>query len=116
MGQKDHTERWSDFYNISGEFSPNNDDLPKYELDLDDLGLEDGYVSVFLSGSIRLGKRVRLQFDYFGYHEDATEVSDFEFEYDDVLIPVGATIDSSLDIDVYVANLSFDICQSNRST
>jgi hypothetical protein len=28
---------------------------------------------------------------------------------------VGATVDSKLDIDVYVANLSYDIYQSNRS-
>ena len=103
------------FYNMSGDFSSNKDDRPKYTVDMDDLGLEDDYVTVFLSGSFRLGKRWRLQLDYFGYHEDSTKKSDFQFEFDDVLIPVGATVDSSLDIDVYVANLGYDIYQSNRS-
>ena len=103
------------FYNMSGEFSSNRDDRPKYTVDMDDLGLDDDYVTVFLTGAFRLGKRWRLQLDYFGYHEDSTKISDFQFEFDDVLIPVGATVDSSLDIDVYVANLGYDIYQSNRS-
>lgn len=102
-------------YNMSGDFSSNKEDRPKYTVDMDDLGLEDDYVTVFLSGSLRLGERWRLHLDYFGYHEDSTKRSDFEFEYDDVFIPVGATVDSKLDIDVYVANLSYDIYQSNRS-
>lgn len=103
------------FYNMSGDFSSNKDDHPKYTVDMDDLGLEDNYITVFLSGAFRLGERWRLQLDYFGYHEDSTKKSDLQFDYDDVFIPVGATVDSNLDIDVYVANLGYDIYQSNNS-
>jgi hypothetical protein len=102
-------------YNMSGDFSSNKDDRPNYNIDLGDLGLDDDGTTVFLNGSLRLGERWRLQLDYFGYHEDATKRSDFEFEFDDVIIPVGATIDSKFDIDLYVVNLSYDIYQTNRA-
>jgi len=36
------------------------------------------------------------------------------FEFDDVLIPLEATVDSKFDIDLYVVNLSYDIYQTNR--
>ena len=102
-------------YDMSGKFRSNEDYRPNYTVDLNDLGLDEDGITVFLNGSLRLGDRWRLQLDYFGYHEDATKQSDFYFEFDDVDIPVGATVDSKLGIDLYVVNLSYDIYQSNRA-
>ena len=103
------------FYNMSGDFSSNKEDRPKYTVDMDDLGLDEDYTTLFLNGALRLGERWRLRLDYFGYHEDATKRSDIEFEFDDIDIPVGAIIDSKLDIDLYVVNLGYDIYQSDRA-
>jgi len=103
------------FYNMSGKFSSHKNDRPKYTIDMDDLGLDENYVTPFLSGSLRLGQRWRLRLDYYGYHQDATKRSDFDYEFDGVIVPVNAKVDSKLDIDLYVVNLSYDLYQSSRS-
>ena len=65
-------------------------------------------VSPIFGALFNFGKRWTLRLDYFGYHDDSNTTADFNFEFDDLIVPVGARVDSSLDLDVYGANLAYN--------
>ena len=102
-------------YQADGTFSSVKEGRPEVEVDLDDLGLSETWVSPVAGVVVNLGKRFTLRFDYFGYHDENTETAEFEFEFDDITVPVGARIDSSLDIDVYAMNLAYNFYHSERA-
>lgn len=102
------------FHNADGEFSSTKEGRPDIEVDLDDLDLKENSASYSLGALVKFGKRWNLRLDYFGYHDDAKNEAEFGFDFDDVTVPVGARIDSNLDLDVYVVNLSYDIIHRER--
>jgi hypothetical protein len=102
-------------YDMTGEFSNTKDGQPKRKVDMDDLGLDDDAVEITLGATLRVGQRWRIRFDYFRYSDDATKKVEKDFDFDGVIIPVGGTLDSKLDIDLYVANLSYDIYRSKNA-
>ena len=102
-------------YDMSGDFSSTKDGRPEIKVDMDDLGLEEDQSTYFLGAAFRLGERWRLRLDYFNYHDDANESFDKYFEFDDLVVPVDGKVDSSLDIDLYIANLSYDLYSSDRA-
>ena len=102
-------------YQADGEFRSIKDGRPDVEVDLDDLNLDENNVSPIFGAHFNFGKRWTLRLDYFGYHDDANASADFSFDFDDITIPVGARIDSSLDLDVYSANLAYNFYQSQRA-
>jgi hypothetical protein len=103
------------FYQADGKFGYIKEGQPDIKVDLDDLGLADDEVSPIVGAIINLGRRWTLRLDYFGYHDDASATADFEFEFDDVIYPVGASLDSSLDLDLYVVNLSYNFIRTDRA-
>ena len=48
-------------------------------------------------------------------HDDAKSTAEFEFEFEDLVVPVGARVDSSLDLDVVSANLAFNFISTERA-
>ena len=56
-----------------------------------------------------------LRFDYFGYHDKGKRTADYKFDFADNTYPVGARLDSSLDIDLYVVNLSYNFIRTERA-
>jgi len=103
------------FYNADGEFSSTKDGQDKVEVDMDDLDLNENWITPIAGALINLGKRWTLRFDYFGYHDDATATAEFEFPIDDATIPVGATVDTSLDLDIVAANIAYNFWHSDRA-
>lgn len=103
-------------YQAEGEFSSTKEGDPDTSIDLDDLGLKDDAVSPAVGAIINFwGRRLTLRLDYFGYHDDAKATAGFEFDFDGVTFPVGARLDSNLDLDLYVANLSYNFYRSDRA-
>ena len=102
-------------YDMTGEFSTTKSGESKTEVDMDDLGLEDDAVEITLGATLRVGQRWRIRFDYFSYSDDASKTTDEEIDFDGVIIPAGGQVDSSLDIDLYVANLSYDVYRSKKA-
>ena len=102
-------------YSASGDFSSTRDGREKVTLDLDDLGLDEDELSYFLGANLRLGDRWRLRFDYFRYHDDSKKTNKEFVEFDDLIVPPGGRIDSKLDLDLYVVNLSYDLYKSERA-
>jgi len=104
------------FYKMSGEFGYIKDGQPDIEVDEDDLGLDDTAISPIVGAAINFwDNRLTLRLDYFGYHDDATEVNDFRFEFDDIVFDVNAVLKTDVDLDVYVANLSYNFIRTDRA-
>ncbi len=90
-------------YQVEGEFSSVRAGRPDVDVDLDDLGLDENAVSPSVGAIINFwGRRLTLRLDYFGDHDDGTKTADFEFEFDGVTYPIGARLDTNLDLDLYV--------------
>lgn len=102
------------YYDVDGTFSSTKKGRPKVELDMDDLGLDQTEWAYTFGAKINITKRLILNLDYFGYHQDATRKADFAFNYEDAVIDVGARVDSNLDMDVYVVNLGYAIVYTDR--
>ena len=102
-------------YQAEGKFGNIKEGQPDIKVDLDDLNLSYDEISPIVGAIINFGKRWALSLDYFGYHDDAKARADFEFEFDDVIYPVAASLDSSLDLDIYVINLSYNFIHTDRA-
>ena len=102
-------------YEAEGEFSSTREGRPKIEIDLDDLDLDEDETTPVLGAIFRFGKRWSLFLDYYGYHEEGVRAADFSFNFEDLTVPIGARLDSNLDLDVYVANLSYNLIHSERA-
>ena len=105
------------FYQADGKFKNSVDGQPDVSVDMDDLGLDDNKISPAAGGIINFwGRRLTLRFDYFGYHDDAKNVrADFSFDWDGETIPANADLDSNLDLDIYVINLSYNFIRTDRA-
>ncbi|MDX2511994.1 MAG: hypothetical protein QNK25_08110 [Desulfobacterales bacterium] len=102
-------------YQADGEFSSTKDGRPKTTVDLDDLGLDEDEITPVFGAFVNFGKRWTLRFDYYGYHEDAKKTAEFDFDFDDEIVTAGARLDTSLDLDVYVVNLAYNLYATERA-
>ena len=103
------------FYRADGEFGYVKDEDPDITLDMDDLGLDEKAVSPIIGGVINFGRRWTLRLDYFGYHDNGKSTAETEFDFDDITFPVGARLDTSIDIDIYAVNLSYNFISTERA-
>ena len=102
-------------YDLEGEFRSTNEGRPDFEVDMDDLDLDEDKVILFLGGHIRLTERWRLYYEYFHYDDTGSDTSEVYFEFDDLIVPVGVDFESKLDFEFYVLNLSYDFYRTDRS-
>lgn len=102
-------------YQAEGTFSSTKEGRPDFEIDMDDLDFDEDLVSPVAGVIFNFGKRWNLRFDYFGYHDDSNKTADSYFEFGDLIVPAGAHIDSSLDLDIYAVNLAYNVIHSERA-
>ena len=102
-------------YQADGTFSSTKNGNPTVGVGMDDLGLNKNESNAIGGLMVNLGKRWNLRFDYYGYHDDATKTSGKNFNFDDVAIPVNAVVDSSLDIDLYVLSVAYNIVHTDKA-
>ncbi len=102
-------------YQAEGDFSSTKEGRREVEVDLDDLDLDKNQISPIAGAIFIFGKRWNLRLDYFGFHDDSKKTAEFDFEFEDLIVPVGARMDSSLDLDVYAANLAYNFVYSERA-
>lgn len=102
-------------YDLSGDFSSTRNDRPEIDIDLDDLDLKENKQTYFLGANLRLGERWRLHLDYFHYDDDGSRIAERSFEFDDLLVKVGARVESKLQFDLYVVNIGYDFYKSDKA-
>lgn len=103
------------FYDATGEFNSTNEGFPRITIDLDDLGLDENPVSPVAGVIFKFGKRWNLRLDYFGFNENGKRTADFSFNFGDLVVPIGARLDSSLNLNIYVVNLSYDFIYTEKA-
>lgn len=101
------------WHDISGDFSSAKDGREPTKLDLDDFGIDSSDVDRFFSATIPIGSRWVLRLDNFGYQRDGGREAEFAFEFDDLVVPVGARVDVDASLWLYVANLSYRVFRSD---
>jgi hypothetical protein len=102
-------------YKAEGTFSSSKKGRPEYKVDMEDLGFDEDLVSPVAGLIFNFGKRWNLRLDYFGYHDDVNKTAGFYFEFEDLIVPIGVSIDSSIDLDIYALNLGYNFFHSERA-
>lgn len=102
------------WHHVSGEFSSTKDGRPPIKLDLNDVGLNGDDIDRFLGASVRVGKRWTLRLDHFGYSRGGNRNAEFEFNFDDLDVPVGAVVNAEAKLWLYVANLGYRLIETDH--
>ncbi len=103
------------YYQAEGTFRSTEAGRPEIEVDLDTLNLDDNEISPIFGMIFNFGKRWSLRLDYFGYHDDADATAEYTFDFEDLVVPVGARMESSLDMDIIAANLAYNFIHTDRA-
>ena len=83
-------------------------------VDLGRLGVPESDTDLWARLSARLGERWQIGMDYFTIDVAGGRAVNFEFEFGDLVVPVGASVDASLDVDFYVLSMSYAFYRSDR--
>lgn len=84
-------------------------------VDLARLGVPESDTDLWARVSARLGERWQINADYFTIDVAGGRAVNFDFEFGDLVVPVGAAVDASLDVDFYVLSLSYAFYRSDRA-
>jgi hypothetical protein len=83
--------------------------LPETPVDVEDLGLDTKQTSPWGSFRWRFGERWALNFQYDRFDQDGKTKVEDEFNFDGVVYPVGARIDTKFRADAYVMDVSYAV-------
>jgi hypothetical protein len=78
------------------------------------LGVPESDTDLWARLSARLGERWQIGMDYFTIDVAGGRAVNFEFEFGDLVVPVGASVDAALDVDFYVLSMSYAFYRSDR--
>jgi len=85
------------------------------EIDLeDDLGFETKKVDFRTTGYVRLGRRHRISFGYFGLSRNSNVVLDEEIEFGDEIFPVDAVVDADFKTSFALLGYSFSFLAHDK--
>ena len=88
--------------------------LPPTPVSLDFLGIDDTGVRPWAALRWRFGEKWALNFSYDRYDESGGNISTEPFNFDGVLYPVGASLDTELRADAYVMDVSYAIWKKSN--
>ncbi|MBO9622352.1 MAG: outer membrane beta-barrel protein [Sphingomonas sp.] len=90
--------------------------LPAAEIDLEgDLALEDRQTLAAVSAGVRIGPRLMIGADYYALDRSATRSIEHDIVFDDAVYPVGASVTSGFDSDIYRLTIGYDVVRSDRA-
>ena len=78
------------------------------------LGVPESDTDLWARLGLRLGERWQISMDYFTIDVAGGRAVNFDFEFGDLVVPIGASVDSSLDVDFYVLIMSYAFYKSDR--
>lgn len=79
------------------------------------LGVPESDTDLWARVSTRIGSRWQVGFDYFTIDVAGGRSVNFEFEFGDLVVPVGATAETALDADFYVLSMNYAFYRSRRA-
>ena len=102
------------YNDIDGTVTVRRAPLPTTPIDFDDVGLDEDQINPWVGLRWRFGERWALNFHYDRYDKDAKTVVEKEFNFDGVVYPFGARIDTNIRADAYVMDVSYSIFKQHN--
>jgi hypothetical protein len=96
---------------IEGTVTVLRQPLPETPVDVEDVGLDTSQTSPWASIRWRFGERWALNFHYDRFDQDGKHKVETEFNFDGVIYPVGARIDTKFRADAYILDVSYALWQ-----
>ncbi|MEM0954358.1 MAG: hypothetical protein AAGI24_09460 [Pseudomonadota bacterium] len=81
--------------------------LPETEIDLDDMGIDDSSTVFYAGARWRIADRWTASFTYNEFDENGSTVIEESFNFDGEEYPVGAELDSRLQLNAYILDLAY---------
>ena len=81
--------------------------LPETEIDLDDMGIDESSTVFYAGARWRIADRWTANFTYNQFDENGSTVIEESFNFDGELYPVGASLDSRLQLDAYIFDVAY---------
>ena len=78
------------------------------------LGVPESDTDLWARVSARVGSRWQIGLDYFSIDVAGGRQVNFDFEFGDLVVPVGAAVDASLDVEFYVLSINYAFYRSDR--
>lgn len=78
------------------------------------LGVPESDTDLWARVSARVGNRWQVGFDYFTIDVAGGRAVNFEFEFGDLVVPLGASVDASLEAQFYVLSMNYALYRSDR--
>lgn len=97
------------------EVTAQRDPLPKTGVTIEDLGLDDARGVLLLGIRWRFSERLSFGASYNRYNESGRVENGTTFNFDGKIYPAGARLDSSLQADAYIFDLSYSLYKDERS-
>ena len=88
--------------------------LPPTPVSLDFLGIDDNGTRPWAAMRWRFSEKWALNFSYDRFDESGSNISTDSFNFDGVVYPVGASLDTDLRADAYVMDVSYAIWQHSN--
>ena len=112
-------DKWK--FELGGYFPSVNTEMqidgidPGDDLDLEDsLGFDDSDALWRIDGYWRFFKKHRLEFGYYGFNRDASVTLDEEIEIGDEVYPIGAQVDSELNLGFFSFDYMYSYFQGEK--
>ena len=103
------------WHKADGDFTSTRTGQPTTSVSLDDLGINDDDFGLWISGRFRFLNRWSVQVDHFGFRNDGSSSAEFDFNFEDLIVPIGAHVTSDVQLGLLVVNLGYDVLQRDRS-
>lgn len=100
---------------VDATFVSTLEGLDPVELDFDTLGMDDKATVFWAEGRWRFSPRWTAGVSYSSFSSDGFTDAQFDGNYDDVQWQAGASLDTSFDIDLTIANVTWDFVSTDRT-
>ncbi len=99
----------------NASFSGTREGLPEVELDMDDLGMDPKASTIWVGFTWQFAEKWGMSVSYSGFNSKGDVMASRDGNFEGVEWSVGATLDSELDVDLYIIDLHWDFINTERS-
>lgn len=85
------------------------------DIDLEQLGLDDNDVSLFLNARWRFSERWHLGLSYYGTDRSGSRTVDREIRFGELVVPIDGVVNTSFSADIYVLDLGYSFFKTSRA-
>lgn len=96
-------------------FSGTREGFPEVELDMDDLGMDSKASTIWVGFTWQFAEKWGMSVSYSGFNSKGDVSASTDGNFEGIDWEAGATLDSKLDLDLYIIDLHWDFIKTERS-